>query len=235
MFVDVQRAWSGSSQWKSSLKVVPQLVAKVIQSFNCLSIHRAMLSITEITQLNLEIESFVRMKKEVDALAIVREKPLIFCELAPNLQDNDSFALMAMSRLFSVGTWASTRLKSDIDFFINAFNAYSARNQITAGSAHDIIFMLEYAKIDQGFRHEITETDVIRRFCCSLDEASHSLELAHRLIELAKNHETWLTFDRNESLLFLKATLPGFEAYSYFYAHTWAYRTRSMRRADTLF
>lgn len=194
-----------------------------------------MLSTTEITTLNLEIEKLVGQNKVDEALAIVREKPLIFCELPPSLRDNDSFALIAMSRLLQVGTWASTRLKSDIDFFIKAFNAYSYLNPINLASAHDIIFMLEYAKAYDYYRHEITEKDVTSRFACSPDEASLELGIAHRLIALANKYEAWLTNEKKECLGVLETMVPSFEAYSYHYAFTWAYGTRSVRRASEYF
>ena len=135
-----------------------------------------------------------------------------------------------MSRLLQVGSYASSRLKRSINFFIKAFNAYSFIDPITLASVHDTIFMLEYAKSCCYYRHEIDEDSVVNQFSCFPPEATDEINRANSLISLVNNCESWLTKDKEKSIELLAAQAPGFQHFSYIYAFEWAYGNRSMRR-----
>lgn len=190
-----------------------------------------MLSETKIAHLNAEIRKLVDLGQETEALALVREEPLIFCELPADLKDSESFAFTAMSRLFQAGSYASSRLKRNINFFIKAFNAYSFIDPITLATVHDTIFMLEYAKSYCYYRHEIGEDSVVNQFSCVPPEATDEINSANSLISLVNNCASWLTNDKEKSIELLAAQAPGFQQFSYIYAFTWAYGERSMREA----
>jgi hypothetical protein len=180
-----------------------------------------MLTPSEIEKLAQEIAAAVDENSKTEALQLINQHPEVFPKLSEIFRDDDAIAMEAMGRLLQLGGYASHRLKSDIAFFIKAFNRHFRHPPLEVSSARDLLFVLKFSQQYFHYWHEITDTDVIKWFACSTTEAAEETQAAKALIDFGTNYD-WVTHDKDENLAYLRGKCPGFSTCCYEYAYMWA-------------
>jgi hypothetical protein len=178
---------------------------------------------SEIESLSRRVAELVYNDRKDDAIALVWDDPNIFPPLPESVRDDRQFVLAVMGRHLQYGTYASSGLKQDIEFFVEAFNLYFPRPPISFTSVHDLVFILEFAKKYFHYWHDITESNVLSRFSCSKDQATEDVRRGKYLIDLTENYKKWMTGNKEDDIAHLKNTCPGFADYAYEYSFMWAY------------
>lgn len=152
----------------------------------------------------------------------VRNEPLILRSCPNTVTDSEEIVLAAMSRLLQAGIYASSRLKSDIEFLVRAFNVCNRRRPVNPSSARDLIFVLALAKYYEFYRHEISDERACEVFGVAGDAADRELDAARRLIAMCRDCRSWLTGNRERDTRTLQLRCEGFSIESYEYAFDWA-------------
>lgn len=187
---------------------------------------------SEIESLSSIVAKFVYDNRRDDAIALVWDNPSLFRPLPESVRDDRQFVLGVMGRHFQYGTYASSRLKKDIELFVEAFNLYFPRPPISLTSIHDLVFILEFARKHFNYRHDITESNVLTRFSCSKSEATEDIKRGKNLIALTENYKRWMTGHKEDDITHLRNTCPGFANYAYEYSFMWAYSNRGADLRD---
>lgn len=76
---------------------------------------------TEIEKMTQKVIALITENRKDEAISFVKQNAEVFPKLPEHLRDNDQIALAAMGRFLQVGTYASDRIKSNIEIFVKAF------------------------------------------------------------------------------------------------------------------
>lgn len=190
-----------------------------------------MLTKEQILEFNSKIEDLIQADRIEEAANLISEKWLIFCSLPEVLRDNRALALAAMSRSPQAGSYASERLKADLDLFIESFNRYWFIDPASFASVRDTAFILEYAKYYHYYRHAINGTVVSSKFGIPFGEAQKDIEIGQSLGAFCMGDTSWISGDKEADIRTLESRFPGFSPYVYRYAFGWVFGRKAMSMA----
>jgi hypothetical protein len=181
---------------------------------------------SEVKRFNSVVAYLMQADRLDDAVTVVRANPSAVRYLPAEYQDNEVLMLAAMRKNLAPGSFASPRIREDLEFFLSALKSFLGRPDAGSGSARDVLFLLDWARHYRFYDHLIGSHVVFARFSStpkSRDEDALSVRL---LVQRCSNFD-WYRDDNVARLEFLRDQCPGFSTLSYELASDWASSNRS--------